>query len=94
MPGWDVKIRPAKEEDKKKDDDYTWVIVIVILVVLWLILGGGLRGLHTTNSGFGCGGVHQTGYRCDRVSAPYNRHRAPGSGHQREDPGGGDDGRP
>jgi hypothetical protein len=91
MPGWDVKIRPGKDEKK---DDNTWVIVIVILVFLWLILGGGVPGLHTSNGGYGCGGSYQAGYRCDHRSAPYGRHGAPGSGHQREDRGAGDDGQP
>ena len=91
MPGWDVKIRPGKDEKK---EDHTWVIVIAIGVFLWLILGGGVPRLHNSNSGYGCGGVHHASYRCDRQSAPDGRHGAPGSGHQREDRGAGDEGRP
>jgi hypothetical protein len=84
MPGWDVKIRPAKDEEKKKDD-YSWVIVIVVVLFLWLILGSGVQGLRTSSGGYGCGGVHHAGYVCDRLSAPHRRHSAPSSGHDRED---------
>jgi hypothetical protein len=82
MPGWDVTVRPGKEE-KKKDD--TWVIVVVAVALLLLILnGGGCNGVGRGRTDQGC--VHRDASRCDHGSGS-GGHRGDGrgSGHDGED---------
>jgi hypothetical protein len=75
MPGWDVKIRPGKDE-KKKDDDYSWVIFVVLGLLLLLWLYGGHGSLPRC-------GMYQDGVHCDRGWAPGGGHDAYSSGHHR-----------
>ncbi|MCU1287502.1 MAG: hypothetical protein JWO13_3852 [Acidobacteriales bacterium] len=83
MPGWDVTVRPGKEEKKK--DDNTWVIVVVVLALLLLLLyGGGCHGVDRGRTDQGC--VQRDGSRCDRGSRPGgHRGEGRGSGHGGED---------
>ncbi len=75
MPGWDVTVRPGKEEKKK--DDSTWVIVVVLLALLLLLLYGGQHGVRGWGTSHGC--VQNDISRCD------HRWDGRGSGHDGED---------
>jgi hypothetical protein len=83
MPGWDVQIRPGKDEKKRKDDDddggdntaaVIAVILLAILVFCWLSSHPGL--MHRWQVGHGC-----AGQQCQRWDG--------GSGHHGEDHRGG-----
>ena len=76
MPGWDVKIRPGKDEEKKKDDSTTWVIVVILgLLLLWWLYAGGALGAVS-----GCG-VYQDGVHCDSGHGSGGSPSSPSSGH-------------
>ena len=76
MPGWDVKIRPGKDEEKKADNTTTWVIVVILLALLlwWLYSSGALGGMN------GCG-LYQDGIHCNGGWSQGGSPNAPGSGH-------------
>ncbi|HEV7465482.1 MAG TPA: hypothetical protein VGP96_04230 [Candidatus Dormibacteraeota bacterium] len=82
MPGWDVTVRPGKEEKKK--DDNTWVIVVVLLALLLLLLyGGGQHGVRGWGTGHDC--VQRDGSRCDQGSGSGGHRDGRRSGHDGED---------
>jgi hypothetical protein len=82
MPGWDVTVRPGKEEKKKEDN--TGVIVVALLAFLLLLLYGCQNRAPGWGTGQGC--VQRDGSRCDRGSRPGgHRSEGRGSGHGGED---------
>jgi hypothetical protein len=82
MPGWDVTVRPAKEEKKK--DDNTGVIAVVLLAFLLLLLYGCQNRAPGWGPGHDC--VQRDGSRCDQGSgAGGHRGEGRGSGHHGED---------
>jgi hypothetical protein len=58
MPGWDVKVRPGKDEKK---DDAAWGVVAVILLLLFILLLSGASGISVS---LGCGGDRHSSSSC------------------------------